>query len=246
MNLRLLCTTLFLNFYFVATVVLAVEPVKVCLVSGSVEYESNESLAEFQKYLESNYEVQCSRAFIEGEDISNLPGLQNLDHCVVMLLFTRRLEIQGTQLQEIKDYCDSGRPIVGVRTASHAFQNWLAFDKEVLGGNYKGHYSNDLVTHVNIVDNARDDSLLAGVSAFRSAGSLYKNKGIASDCRVLMTGTSPESTDPVTWTRIHKGGRIFYTSLGHQQDFKQESFRRLLANAVHWAAGRDPHSPQAP
>lgn len=223
-----------------ATLTLAAEPLRVCLVSGSLEYESNESLADLQKYLESNYEIRCSRAFVEGEDIKNLPGLENLDTTDVMLLFTRRLEIDGEQLQKIKDYCSSGRPIVGVRTASHAFQNWLALDKEILGGNYKGHYSNDFVTEVKIVAEAENDPLLLGVTPFKSAGSLYKNKGIASDCRVLMVGTSPESTDPITWTRMHNGGRVFYTSLGHQQDFKEESFRRLLANALHWAAKREP------
>jgi type 1 glutamine amidotransferase len=221
------------------------EPLKVCLVSGSLEYESNESLAELQKYLEANYDIRCSRAFVEGKDINNLPGLENLDTCDVMLLFTRRLEIDGEQLQKIKDYCNSGRPVVGVRTASHALQNWLALDQEVLGGNYKGHYSNDLVTEVKLVEDAKDDPLLAGVAPFRSAGSLYKNKDIAPDCRVLMIGTSPESTDPITWTRLHNGGRVFYTSLGHQQDFQEESFRRLLSNAIHWAAGRDPQTPHA-
>jgi type 1 glutamine amidotransferase len=242
---QLLRFALGLTCVFVASVVQAAEPLKVCLVSGSLEYESNESLAALQKYLEAHYDVRCSRAFVEGEDIKNLPGLENLDTCDVMLLFTRRLEIDGEQLQKIKDYCNSGRPIVGVRTASHALQNWLALDKEVLGGNYKGHYSNDLATDVKIVEEAQNDPLLAGVTPFRSAGSLYKNNGIASDCRVLMIGTSPESTDPITWTRMHNGGRVFYTSLGHQQDFKEESFRRLLANALHWAAGRAPQSPQA-
>jgi type 1 glutamine amidotransferase len=221
----------------------AAEPLKVCLVSGSLEYESNKSLADFQKYLESHYHARCSRAFVEGEDIENLPGLENLNSCDVMLLFTRRLKIDGDQLAKIKNYCQSGRPIVGVRTASHALQNWLALDKEVLGGNYKGHYKNELVTEVTLVEGEKDNPLLAGVTPFRSVGSLYKNKGIADDCRVLMMGTSPESTEPITWTRIHNGGRVFYTSLGHQQDFQEESFRRLLANALFWAAGREPQPP---
>lgn len=216
----------------------ASEPLKVCLVSGSLEYDSNESLAELQKYLENHYNVRCSRAFIQGEDESQLPGLENLDDCDVMLLFTRRLELSGEQLQRIKNYCLSGQPLVGVRTASHAIQTWLELDREVLGGNYKGHYKNDLATEVEIVESAQDDPILAGVTPFRSVGSLYKNEGIAPDCRVLMTGTSPEATEPVTWTREYKGGRVFYTSLGHQRDFQEDSFKHLLTNALFWAAGR--------
>ena len=215
------------------------KPLAICLVSGALEYNSNESLADFQKYLESKYHVNCSRAFIEGDDEEHLPGLENLENCDAMLLFTRRLKLSGDELERIKNYCLSGRPIVGVRTASHGIQTWLELDAEVLGGNYQGHWRNDLETQVQIVPDARDHPLLEGVAPFVSAGSLYKNAGLASDCRVLMRGTSPEGTEPIAWTRDYKGGRIFYTSLGHQRDFQEESFRRLLANALFWAAGRD-------
>src|SRR3990172_8456448 len=87
-------------------------PLAVCLVSGSLEYRSNESLAKFQRYLESEYNVRCSRAFIQGNDEEHLPGLENLDHSDVMLLFTRRLKLSGDELARIKNYCLSGKPIV--------------------------------------------------------------------------------------------------------------------------------------
>ncbi len=214
-------------------------PLKVCLVSGSLEYNSNESLAEFQKYLEANYPVKCSRAFLVGEDITHLPGLENLDDCDVMLLFTRRLELSGDDLQRIKKYCLSGRSVVGVRTASHAIQTWLELDKEILGGNYQGHHGNDLETQVAILKTAADHPVLKGVAPFRTPGSLYKNQGLADNVTLLMTGTNTNATEPITWTREANGGRVFYTSLGHPADFEQESFRRLLANALFWAAGRD-------
>ena len=57
------------------------------------------------------------------------------------MVFTRRLNVDGEELERFKAYCSEGRPIVGVRTASHAFQNWLAFDPVVLGGNYQMHWA---------------------------------------------------------------------------------------------------------
>src|SRR5207244_2198165 len=141
-----------------------------CLVSGSLEYDSDASLARLQKYLESHYAIQCTRAFRKTD--TNLPGLENLDDCDVMLLFTRRLKLEGEQLERIKTYCQSGRPLVGARTASHAWQTWLEFDKEVLCGNYKGHYKEGPITQVKITAEGRNHPILTGVEPFNSKGSL--------------------------------------------------------------------------
>ena len=211
---------------------------RVCLVSGSVEYHSDESLAAFQEYLEKNYEVKCSRAFRKIDD--DLPGLESLDTCDVMLLFTRRLTIKGEQLERVKKYCTSGKPVVAVRTASHAFQNWLALDKEVLGGDYQNHYGETMKTRVSIVENAKNHPTLAEFKPFESPGSLYKNPNVAKDVEVLLTGNNGQHVEPVAWTRPYKGGRIFYTSLGHPKDFENENFKRILANALYWTAKREP------
>jgi type 1 glutamine amidotransferase len=210
----------------------------VCLVSGSLEYESDASLAKFQEYLEKHYPVKCSRAFRKTDE--DLPGLENLETCDVMVLFTRRLKIQGEQLERVKKYCQSGKPIVGIRTASHAFQNWLALDKEVLGGNYQGHYKAGPVAQIELVREVSNHPVLKGVKPFQSAGSLYKNTGLASDVTVLLTGTIPGHTEPVAWARTHNRGRVFYTSLGEQKDFDQPSFRRLVVNALFWTTHREP------
>jgi len=202
-----------------------------------MEYDSDRSLAGFQDYLEKNYPVTCSRAFRKTDN--DLPGLENLETCDVMLLFTRRLKISGEQLQRVKRYCQSGKPIVAMRTASHAFQNWLALDKEVLGGNYQNHYPQGSPVQIRLVQEARDHPLLKGVKPFSSAGSLYKNAGLAADATVLLTGTIPQHTEPVAWTRLHNGGRVFYTSLGHPKDFEDRSFRQLVTNALYWTTKRE-------
>lgn len=209
-------------------------PLRVCLVSGSLEYDSDASLAKLQKYLEKNFAIKCSRAFRKTD--ADLPGLENLDDCDVMLLFTRRLKLAGEQLERIKKYCRSGRPIVGIRTASHAIQTWLELDKEVLGGNYQGHYKEGPITEIKFSTSGKNHPILDGVKPFKSAGSLYKNSGLANDVTILLDGNNGEHTEPIAWTRSYKGGRVFYTSLGHQKDFEDENFLRLLANALSWSA----------
>jgi putative membrane-bound dehydrogenase-like protein len=213
-------------------------PLKVCLVSGSLEYKSDESLVAFQTHLEANYDVRCTRVFRRADD--DLPGLEKLDDCDVMVLFTRRLTIAGEQLERIKKYCQSGKPLVAIRTASHGFQNWLTLDKEVLGGNYQNHYGPGPAVEIQIVPEVKEHPILAGVKAYASHASLYRNSGLADDAVVLLRGSIPGNTEPIAWTRQYKGGRIFYTSLGDQNDFKEESFRRMIVNALFWTTKREP------
>jgi len=216
----------------------ATPPLKVCLVSGSFEYDSHTSLAAFKKYLEEHYNAQCT--LVKARSFNCLPGLEALDQCEVALFFTRRLTIAGEPLERIKKYCLAGRPIVAVRTASHGFQNWLEFDQLVLGGNYHGHYPVGPTTKVEISPEAKGHPLLEGIGPMQSTASLYKTAPLAPDCQLLMTGSTPESKgwEPVAWTRLFKGARVFYTSLGAPQDFANETFRRLLVNALFWTAKR--------
>ena len=51
-----------------------------------------------------------------------------------------------------------------------------------------------------------------------------------------MIGPIPgQAQEPVTWVNHHGKARVFYTSLGHPEDFREEPFRRLLSNALLWA-----------
>ena len=208
---------------------------KLCMLSGSFEYDSETSLAIFQDYIEKNHPVQATQIIYQSEnDDQSLEPLQDTD---VLLVFTRRLNTTGKELDRFKAYCAAGKPIVGVRTASHAYQNWLDFDKDVLGRDYRGHYGGGVIARAEINSNAKDHPILRGLSNFDSYGSLYKNPSLAADTTPLLTGKTEEHTEPVAWTRIHRGGRVFYTSLGHQRDFEVEMFLRLLANGVLWAGG---------
>jgi type 1 glutamine amidotransferase len=216
------------------------QPLGVCLVSGCLEYKSEQSLVAFQKYLEARYPAKCTRAFWQPDKPKDLPGLENLNSSDVMLLFTKRLNLSDERLELLKNYCRAGKPIVGVRTASHAVQNWLQFDHEFLGGDYQGHFDAGPLTDVKLVEGAKNHPVLAGFQPYRSVASLYKNPHLAADIEVLLTGSIPDHTEPIAWVRERAGSRVFYTSLGHPEDFTQESFRRLLANALFWTARRTP------
>lgn len=209
---------------------------RLCMLSGSFEYDSAESLGLFRECLAARGGFDDT-LIVYGDEDDN-PSLAAVDDADVLLVFTRRIRVEGAELERIKAYCAAGRPVVGVRTASHAYQNWLEFDAEVLGGSYTGHFGSGPVCEVTPADGAAGHPILDGVSSFGTVGSLYKNTPIADDATLLLNGTTPDSTEPVAWTRLHQDGRVFYTSLGHQEDFRNADFLRLLTNGVLWAGGR--------
>ena len=237
--MKKLLLLVFTLFFFASASDARIAPLRAVFISGSAEYESDKTMPILKKYLESKYPSLVTMISAKGDE---LPGLEALDKCEVVVLFTRRLKLQGEQLERLKKYCQSGKPIVGIRTASHGIQSWLEIDKEIFGGNYKGHYQEGPLCEVNLTDNDKKRSVLVGVTPFKSKGSLYKNTGVAKDVDVLLTGSIPDHTEPIAWTRMHKGGRVFYTSLGAQTDFEEESFLRLMTNGILWAANRTPRT----
>jgi type 1 glutamine amidotransferase len=129
-----------------------------------------------------------------------------------------------------------------LRTASHAFQKWLELDHLVLGGDYQGHYGSGQMTKISIARGAAEHPILKDVEPFETPSKLYKNPKIADDTSLLLTGTIPEHTEPVAWTRKNRGGRVFYTSLGGPDDFQMTVFQTMLVNAIFWTAERKPVS----
>ena len=208
----------------------AAPPLKICLLSACAEYDSEKSLSELKKVLESEYQIVCQPVF--GKDKANdLPALDALETTDLLVVFTRRITLRAAQLRRIRNYLASGKPIIGIRTASHAFQNYLELDHEILGGDYQGHYGDETAT-VELAPGRSGHPVLAGIKPFTSR-KLYKNPNLANDVTVLLDASIPGHREPVAWVREAKR-RVFYTSLGTPEDFAEANFRRLLVNAIFW------------
>ncbi|HEY2881600.1 MAG TPA: hypothetical protein VGJ15_04190 [Pirellulales bacterium] len=103
---------------------------QIVLISGDEEYRSEETLPQLAKILAKQHGFTCTVLFsidpVTGEinpnELKNIPGLQALDHADLMIVCTRFRDLPDDQMQHIVDYLGTGKPVMGLRTATHAFK----------------------------------------------------------------------------------------------------------------------------
>ncbi|MDR2754765.1 MAG: ThuA domain-containing protein [Planctomycetaceae bacterium] len=187
---------------------------------------------------------------LHGHGTANFSNIDVLDNADVLVVYVRRLALPKEQLEKVKKFVNSGRGLVGLRTACHAFEskakvlpehceNWAEFDHEVLGGNYHDHGKNELGSDIENVTTQTDSPILKDVvpARWHSIGSLYFTDPVKDDTIIYQTASSSQQKNlPLTWTRMYGKTRIAFTALGHQKDFKTEAFQNLVRNLVLWAA----------
>jgi len=226
----------------------------VVFLIGEDEYKTWETLPDFAK---KNLGWRGWRVSIiqqDAGDKNRFPGfVEAMRDADLLFVSTRRRALPQAQLEAVRAHLGAGKPLVGIRTASHGFAPrgedagkgaaWPAFDPEVLGGNYNNHHGAGSKTSVRAAPGEEGNPLLLGVSLgqFTSIGSLYKVSPLKSTARPLLMGSIPDqSAEPIAWTHSfgEKRARVFYTSLGHPDDFANASFRRLLLNGILWATSQ--------
>lgn len=101
----------------------------VVLISGDEEYRSEEALPQLGKILAKRHSFKCTVLFavdpatgtIDPKNLGNIPGLETLQTADLMVLFTRFRDLPDQQMRHIVEYVEAGKPIIGMRTATHAF-----------------------------------------------------------------------------------------------------------------------------
>ncbi len=227
----------------------------VVFVIAEQEYDSQKTLPAFAaKYLAGDFRSSFVLAKgHQGEDRHDVPGLEALYDADLLVLSMRRRALPVVQMDHLERYIRSGKPMVGIRVSIVPFQVssappghviWSAFDREVLGCHYRGYAAESRQSgcDVWVLPEAADHPILKGVqpAKFHSRCWLYKLRPLAETVTPLMAGrwSAEGPTEPVAWTNTYHGGRVFYTSLGHPDDFKLEPFNRLLLNGIRWALDR--------
>ena len=124
---------------------------------------------------------------------------------------------------------------------------WRDFDQEVLGCHYRGYNPKSRQTGSDVwaAPEAREHPILKGWSRPASTARCGSTGRIRwpppRPCSCGVAGRNEDPEEPVAWTNTRDGSRVFYTTLGHWDDFEIDAFNRLLENAIRWAlasAGR--------
>ena len=245
------------------------ERARVVFLSAEGEYGANHTLPALAHQLTVTHGLSCEvlqgATERKGAARHYLPNMQVLETADLVVLFARRRALPTAQMQQLRHYLGRKKPLIAIRTSSHAFSlrgapapegctQWPDFDNEVLGCDYNGYPHGEVKAHV--VPDARDHPVMQGVTGpFQMRETLYRSSPLGPGCQVLMLGQcvdgsgddkrfrldsdGPEPPQPVAWTHDYQGARIFSTSMGSDRAaFKQDWYQRMLVNAVFWAMDR--------
>ena len=250
----------------------------VVFVTGDEEYRSEESMPMIAGILHQHYGMRVTICYAVDPDTGmvnpdyrkGLEGLEALDEADLAVFFLRFRQLPEEQLQRVLAYVSSGRPIVGLRTSTHAFgydqddprSRWNDdFGATVFGQkwiSHHGHHGTRPLTAVSAWEGKQGHPILRGMMPFQAYSWLYHVHGgdhrLQGDSDPLLNGRSLKSNhmeeldlypldNPVAWTKSYRGARIFFTTLGHPYDFREPAMRRLLVNGIFWALGLEDRIP---
>ncbi len=119
---------------------------RIVLISGDEEYRSEQALPMLARILSEHHGFHCTVLFaidprsgiIQPNVQTNIPGLQALDEADLAIVFLRFRNLPDEQMEHMDRYLKAGKPVIGMRTSTHAFrvpagQKWSHY-----GGSYRG------------------------------------------------------------------------------------------------------------
>lgn len=245
----------------------------VVLVAAEPEYRCEQALPQLARILATRHGFRCTVVFAQDDKgmfdpaiRNNVPALESLKTADLCILMARFQDWPAAQMDHFVDYHKAGKPIIALRTSTHAFamdagssspvKDWSwnskswpgGFGKQVLGETWVTHWGKhgSEGTRGTPVGN---HVVLKGVREIFVTTDLYEAHP-PSTVTTLVRGeivnglkaTDPLANDPkrgpmpAAW--IMPGSqKVFTTTMGSSLDLLDDNFRRLLINATFWATG---------
>jgi type 1 glutamine amidotransferase len=194
----------------------------IVLIAADQEYRSEQSMPMLAGILSKHHGFDCTVLFgmneqglvdptmpvfpEKGQEEAfkkhHIPGLEHLQKADLLIFSTRLLTLPDEQLKHIVDYLDSGRPIIGLRTANHGFRSPLPYKidgrqvdiGQILGGSFMSHHGNwqQDSTRGDIIPAMKDHPVLTGVKDLWGPTDVYRTfkegAGLPEGCTALVNG----------------------------------------------------------
>jgi hypothetical protein len=188
----------------------------IVLLAGDEEYRSEESLPMLAKILAVRHGFRCTVLFpinpadgsIDPVTLTNIPGMSALDSADLCVMALRFRELPDDQMKHFVDYLGAGKPLVALRTSTHAFayernkqspyakydwrsQEWPGgFGQQVLGETWVSHHGNHgkESTRGVIAEAFKDHPILRGVTDLWCPTDVYTVSHLTKDATVLVRG----------------------------------------------------------
>ncbi|WP_372638526.1 ThuA domain-containing protein [Fodinibius sp.] len=209
---------------------------RVVLVSGDEEYRSEEALPVLGEILAKQHGFDTTVLFaidpetghVDPEHQTNIPGLEQLRDADLMVIFTRFRELPDEQMKYIHEYLQAGKPVVGMRTATHAFnyernpdspyakydfgseeKGWEGgFGRQILGETWIDHHG----VHgkegtrglIDGIKEREEHPVLQGVRDIWGPTDVYGVRELQGDPDVLVWGQSTSGMNPEAEVNLDK------------------------------------------
>ena len=206
----------------------------IVFVSGDEEYRSEEGLPMLAKILAERHGFKCTVLFaidpetnlINPEYQTNIPGLEQLKTADLIVLLLRFRELPDAQMKYFDEYVKAGKPIIGLRTATHSFSytrnlkspyakysynskinGWQGgFGKRVLGETWINHHGVHTKEGTRALVNGlmKDHPILRGVKDIWTPTDVYGVQSLTNDAQVLIFGQSTHgmtSSSPLSFEK---------------------------------------------
>ncbi|MEI6389782.1 MAG: ThuA domain-containing protein [Verrucomicrobiota bacterium] len=188
----------------------------IVLLSGDEEYRSEEALPMLAKILAVRHGFKCTVLFainpadgtIDPLTLTNMPGMAALDSADLCVMGLRFRELPDDQMKHFVDYLNAGKPIVALRTSTHAFkydqnkqspyakydwhsQDWPGgFGQQVLGETWVDHHGSHGKESTRGVINQqfKEHPILRGVADLWAPTDVYTVTNLPKEARVLVLG----------------------------------------------------------
>ena len=191
----------------------------VAMLIAEPEYQTSRTLPEFAaKELGKDFRV--SLIFGSETDRADIPGFEAIGEADVLLVSVRRRPLKPEQMKVLHDWVSRGKPVVGIRTACHAFslrgkepkaplETWESWDPDVFGGHYVGHHGKE---SEDVDSSGGRGGLASDFERRRRRGSrgersALPRQSLGQRAQPLLIGTIPGQTVRAGRVDFHSGRR---------------------------------------